>query len=47
MLTPGATPTRVDGAVPRRPELVLHLHRLDDEELLAGLDRVARGHATR
>ena len=35
-------PDPLDGAIPRRPELVLHLHRLDDEQLLAGRDRVAR-----
>ena len=36
MLTPSRNPDAVDGAIPRRPKLVLHLHRLDDQQLLAG-----------
>ena len=34
-------PRPLDRPVARRPELVLHLHRLDHEEPLAGLDGVA------
>ena len=39
---PAPTVDPLDGPVARRPELVLHLHRLDRQELLAGVDRVAR-----
>ena len=41
-LADGRPPTRSTIAGPRRPELVLHLHRLHHEEPLAGRDRVAR-----
>ena len=37
-------PDALHGALAGRPKLVLHLHRLDDEHLLAGLDAVTGGH---
>ena len=41
MLTPCATPSCPMVPPRGRPQLVLHLHRLDDQQLLAGRDRVA------
>ena len=41
IVSPAPTATRSTRAGPRRPELVLHLHRLDDEQRRAGLDLVA------
>jgi len=40
---PGAHRDVLNHAVPRRPKLVLHLHRLDDEQLLAGRHRITWG----
>src|SRR5664280_2319991 len=37
-------PDALDRALARCTELVLHLHRLDDEDLLAGLDAVPHDH---
>ena len=42
IVRPAPTATREIDAVARSAELVLHLHRLHHEELLAGHDRVAR-----
>ena len=43
MAAPGATASAGDRARPRRDDLVLHLHRLDDAEELPGRDLVAVG----
>ena len=42
IVSPGPTATRSTRAGRGAPELVLHLHRLDDEERRPGLDLVAR-----